>query len=240
MMLRIFLSDLHLDDPQSRIFNGFAACLRSESKQVDEIYILGDLVEMWIGDDDDSPIALALADLLQTISKRCAVFLMHGNRDFLFGSKFADRTGVTLIDDPSTLDDSIVLSHGDALCTDDSAYQELRKILRGEVWQNETLSKSLAERQIFGKALRAESIANNANKSSAIMDVNADAVTDLIGANIKTFIHGHTHRPGIHQIAKREAERIVLGDWGDCGWLCRQVNDTFSLECFNLAHRYEI
>ena len=239
-MQRIFLSDLHLDDPESRTFNGFAACLRAESKQVDEIYILGDLVEMWIGDDDDSPIALAVTKLLQSISKHCPIFLMHGNRDFLFAAEFATRTGVTLVSDPSTLDDCIVISHGDALCTDDNAYQEMRKVLRGEAWQNEILSKSLAERKLFGKGLRAESIANNANKSSAIMDVNADAVADLLKANTTTIIHGHTHRPGIHQVAQTGAERIVLGDWGPCGWLCRQIDDNFSLECFNLAHRYEI
>tara|TARA_B110000483_G_scaffold241752_1_gene325576 strand:+ start:257 stop:976 length:720 start_codon:yes stop_codon:yes gene_type:complete len=239
-MQRIFLSDLHLDDPKNNIFSGFAACLKAESKQVDEIYILGDLVEMWIGDDDDSPIALALTELLLTTSKRCPIFLMHGNRDFLFASKFANKTGVTLISDPLTLDQNIVLSHGDALCTDDSAYQEMRKVLRGQTWQNEILSKSLAERQVFGKGLRAESIANNANKSSAIMDVNAEAIADLLETKITTFIHGHTHRPGIHQIAERDTTRIVLGDWGPCGWLCRQVDDTFSLECFNLAHRYEI
>ena len=239
-MQRIFLSDLHLDDPLDRVFTGFAACLKAEATQVDEIYILGDLVEMWIGDDDNSPIALALTELLTTISKRCPVFLMHGNRDFLFASEFANRTGVTLISDPSTLDGSLVLSHGDALCTDDIAYQQMRKVLRGDAWQTQILRKSLAERQVFGKGLRAESIANNANKSSAIMDVNAAAVTDLIGANVTTFIHGHTHRPGIHPIEQRSAQRIVLGDWGPCGWLCRQVDDTFTLECFNLAHRYGI
>jgi len=239
-MQRIFLSDLHLDDPLDRVFSGFAACLETESTQVDEIYILGDLVEMWIGDDDDSPIALALTELLTTISKRCPVFVMHGNRDFLFASVFANKTGVTLISDPSTLDRGLVLSHGDALCTDDIAYQQMRKVLRGDAWQTEILSKSLAERQVFGKGLRAESIANNANKSSAIMDVNAAAVTDLIGINVTTFIHGHTHRPGIHPIEQRSAQRIVLGDWGPCGWLCRQVDDTFTLECFNLAHRYGI
>ena len=239
-MQRIFLSDLHLDDPLDRVFSGFAACLETESTQVDEIYILGDLVEMWIGDDDNSPIALALTELLTTISKRCPVFLMHGNRDFLFASEFTNRTGVTLISDPSTLDGSLVLSHGDALCTDDIAYQQMRKVLRGDAWQTEILRKSLEERQVFGKGLRAQSIANNANKSSAIMDVNAAAVTDLIGASVTTFIHGHTHRPGIHPIEQRGAQRIVLGDWGPCGWLCRQVDDTFTLECFNLAHRYGI
>ena len=116
----------------------------------------------------------------------------------------------------------------------------MRKVLRGDAWQTEILRKSLEERQVFGKGLRAQSIANNANKSSAIMDVNAAAVTDLIGANVTTFIHGHTHRPGIHPIEQRSAQRIVLGDWGPCGWLCRQVDDTFTLECFNLAHRYGI
>ena len=196
-MQRIFLSDLHLDDPLDRVFSGFAACLETESTQVDEIYILGDLVEMWIGDDDNSPIALALTELLTTTSKRCPVFLMHGNRDFLFASEFTNRTGVTLISDPSTLDGSLVLSHGDALCTDDIAYQQMRKVLRGDAWQTEILSKSLEARQVFGKGLRAQSIANNANKSSAIMDVNAAAVTDLIGGQ-RHNVHSWPHPQARH------------------------------------------
>jgi UDP-2,3-diacylglucosamine hydrolase len=239
-MQRIFLSDLHLSDPEDKVFIGLAACLEAEAKQVDEIYILGDLVEMWIGDDDNSPIAAALTELLSNASKHCKIFLMHGNRDFLFGEKFATQAGVKLINDPTTLDEEILLTHGDALCTDDGEYQEMRKILRSEAWQQDILRKSLAERIKFGQDLRAESIANNANKSSAIMDVNASAVTNFVTPNIKRLIHGHTHRPGEHKIGQRQSKRIVLGDWGPCGWLCRQVGDKFTLECFNLAHRYGI
>ena len=236
-MKRIFFSDLHLEDPDSPVFRAFADMVRHEAKSVDEIYILGDLVEMWIGDDDTSEPAQQIVDILQEASTRAAVFVVHGNRDFLFGKRFCERTGARLLEDPFVLDGDILLSHGDLFCTDDHAYQEVRTLLRSEAWQQELMEKSLAERQQLGKHMRAQSMQANANKSTQIMDVNAAAIAEAMRTcGATTLIHGHTHRPGDYP--KRSADafrRIVLGDWQDCGWLCRQVGDDLSLECFRLT-----
>jgi UDP-2,3-diacylglucosamine hydrolase len=239
-MKRIFFSDLHLEDPDSPVFRAFADMVRHEAKSVDEIYILGDLVEMWIGDDDTSEPAQQIVDILQEASTRAAVFVVHGNRDFLFGKRFCERTGARLLEDPFVLDGDILLSHGDLFCTDDHAYQEVRTLLRSEAWQQELMEKSLAERQQLGKHMRAQSMQANANKSTQIMDVNAAAIAEAMRTSgATTLIHGHTHRPGDYPKRGEDAfRRIVLGDWQDCGWLCRQVGDDLSLECFRLT-RYE-
>ena len=233
-MHRIFLSDLHLDDPSSNSFLKFAECMLIESARADEIYILGDLVEMWIGDDDQSPIALALRETLSNASSHCVINLMHGNRDFLFGQTFCESTGVILLQDPHLIDEHILLSHGDILCTDDTDYQTARKTFRDPVWQKEILSKPLKEREMLGKALRAQSNEANANKSSNIMDANPEAIDQYLAQHKADFlIHGHTHRPGHYP------NRIVTGAWEKNGWLCRQQGNQLQLECFNLAVRYE-
>ena len=239
-MKRIFFSDLHLEDPDSPVFRAFADMVRHEAKSVDEIYILGDLVEMWIGDDDTSEPAQQIVDILRQASTRAAVFVVHGNRDFLFGKRFCERTGARLLEDPFVLDGDILLSHGDLFCTDDHAYQDVRTLLRSEAWQQELMEKSLAERQQLGKHMRAQSMQANANKSTQIMDVNAAAIAEAMRTSgATTLIHGHTHRPGDYPKRGEDAfRRIVLGDWQDCGWLCRQVGDDLSLECFRLT-RYE-
>ena len=230
---RIFLSDLHLDDPICNTFLRFDECLKIESERADEIYILGDLVEMWIGDDDESNLAGALKKVLRETSARCSVNLMHGNRDFLFGESFCRSAGVTLLEDPYKIDGHILLSHGDSLCTDDGEYQAARKIFRDPSWQNDILQKSLQEREMLGKALRAQSVEANANKSSNIMDVNLNAMDEFLKSHLADFlIHGHTHRPGHY------SNRIVNGSWDTTGWLCRQEDDQFQLECFSLATHY--
>ena len=236
-MQRVFISDLHLQDATAPRFLRFAECLTAEAKIVDEIYVLGDLVEMWIGDDDDSPEAQALSETLQRASAACPIYIMHGNRDFLFGEAFAKRTGCHLIEDPHLLEDGTLLTHGDILCTDDEAYQQIRTLLRSEAWQTDTLAKSLAERKAFGQGLREQSKSTNANKPANIMDVNINAFGELMQTHGATLcIHGHTHRPGIH--ADQEQMRIVLGAWERCGWLCRQQDGETTLECFSLARRY--
>ena len=236
-MRRIFISDLHLEDVDAPAFQRFAECLEAEAGRVDEIYILGDLVEMWIGDDDDSKSASALIDTLKRAAQDCNVYLQHGNRDFLFGDTFAALTGVTLIDDPHLTRDGVLVSHGDHLCTDDVEYQQMRVQLRSPEWQAGILSKSLDERKTLGMALRAESRERSANKAANIMDVNPQATQELMTAEASnTFIHGHTHRPGSH--IEAAGRRIVTGAWERCGWLCRQQDDAFQLECFSLARRY--
>lgn len=236
-MHRIFISDLHLEDPDGQTFQRFAECLATESGRADEIYILGDLVEMWIGDDDDGPCALALANTLKQTSEHCDVFVMHGNRDFLFGDMFAKASGTKAIADPHMTSDGILLTHGDALCTDDLEYQQARALMRSEAWQNETLAKTLAERKAYGQSLREQSRQTNANKSTNIMDVNAAATAALLAEHgASRCVHGHTHRPGDHR--DDDHRRVVLGAWERCGWLCRQQDDALSLECFSLARRY--
>ena len=238
-MRRLFISDLHLQDPQAPAFLRFKECLLAYAAKVDEIYVLGDLVEMWVGDDDTGDTAAALVATLNNAASKCRVFVMHGNRDFLFGSAFAAASGATIINDPHVTDDGILLSHGDALCTDDKAYQQLRQTLRSEPWQAEILAKSLAERQAFGAALREQSRTTNANKPANIMDVNPDAVAQLLATHApKHFIHGHTHRPGIHQ--HDGLRRYVLGSWEHCAWLCLQQDEQLALRCISLATRYEI
>ena len=237
-MQRLFISDLHLDSSTSPQFLRFAECLDLESRRVEEIYILGDLVEMWIGDDDDDPFATALVSVITRASSQCAVFLMHGNRDFLFGEQFARHTGVRLLPDIHQPEPGLLLCHGDELCVDDTAYQKLRLQLRSSAWQSEFLARPLTERRAFGNDLRQRSMQENANKAESIMDANPQATAQLIDKHqVKVLIHGHTHRPEF-SLTDRQQRRVVLGAWERCGWLCRQQDQRFSLECFSLARRY--
>lgn len=219
--MRLFISDLHLEDPDSSRFRAFARLLARESERARTIYVLGDLTEVWVGDDDDGPLATSLADVLSRAAARCEVVLMHGNRDFLIGTSFAATTGVTLVDDPCLLDDGTLLCHGDAFCIDDTSYQELRKRFRSAAWQQEILSQPLAARRELARSLRAQSREANANKAENIMDVATREVDRIAAAgDITRIIHGHTHRPGVHQHAW--GRRYVLGAWERCGWLARQ------------------
>ena len=234
-MQRIFISDLHLEHPQDLRSTSFAQLLAHESHWADELYILGDLVEMWIGDDDDSELAMWLTEQLRACA--CEVYLMHGNRDFLFAEHFARSAGLTLLPDPFVTDDGFHLTHGDSLCTDDAEYQQMRSLLRSDAWQQDILGRSLAERKAFGDGLRAQSRAANANKATNIMDINAQAFAEAMQTSAcHTMIHGHTHRPGVHQSAPHT--RYVLGAWERCGWLIRQQHDALQLECFSLARHY--
>ncbi len=237
MTRRVFISDLHLESVQDLRFLRFRECVEAESQWADEIFVLGDLFEMWIGDDDDDELASKACDALKEASANTLVYVMHGNRDFLAGDGFAERTGAQLIDDPYVTDDNVLLAHGDALCTDDQEYQRLRTLLRSTAWQAETLAKSLQERRAFGEEMREASRATNANKADNIMDVNAAAVSQLLSDTSATvMIHGHTHRPGVHRSAT--ATRYVLGAWERCGWLVRQHAAEFALECFGLGYPY--
>ncbi len=250
MTRRLYVSDVHLQPASTAVSNdqpaghsehderlaAFAGLLRREAPLVDEIYILGDLCEMWIGDDDDSPLVATLTTLLQELqglNTAIELFFLAGNRDFLLGKEFAQRTGLTLLPDPVCLEDGTLLAHGDALCTDDQPYQQMRSLLRSPDWQADILGKTLVERRAFGAALRERSRAENSNKASNIMDVNASAVSALLAesANPQVFIHGHTHRPGIHTTlhttdAGSNLNRVVLGAWERCGWWA--VQDTNS------------
>ena len=239
-MRRAFISDLHLDQTNEDRFSRFQEFLNVESDRLEEIYILGDLVESWIGDDDDSEFARRLIETIGRAAKKSALFIMHGNRDFLIGSSFFSETGSTLIPDSTQLGGGLLLSHGDCYCIDDHDYQEMKILLRSEDWQREFLSQSLENRREFGKKIRKESQASNATKAESIMDVSTSAIEEVKNRkDITVVIHGHTHRPGIEK-HDDGFTRITLGPWERCGWVCYQDDSEFKLSCFNLQDRYEI
>lgn len=234
---RIFLSDLHLDSIRDQRFARFAECLESEAPWAEEVFILGDLFEAWIGDDDDAALATRVCAMLERAARSAAVRVMAGNRDFLIGERFAERTDARLLPDPFRTADHLILAHGDALCTGDEAYQAMRKLLRSPAWQAEMLAKPLAERRAAANGLRTASRVSNAAKPMAIMDADptaADRLFEDLGGHV--LIHGHTHRPAIHRHAN--GRRYVLGDWDRCGWLLRQSGQRFRLECFALNLPY--
>jgi UDP-2,3-diacylglucosamine hydrolase len=229
-MKRLFLSDLHLDDPQSAQFRTFAALLERECTELDELYLLGDLCEVWIGDDDDGPLAQALVEVLREAGRHARIGIMAGNRDFLFGRSFAAATGGTLLPDLHPLPGGILLAHGDTFCIDDQAYQSLRSVIRSPRWQQQVLDKPLDERRALARRMREESRANNANKPQNIMDANDGELARVMHQHgASTLIHGHTHRPGIHRAGW--GVRYVLGAWDHCAWLLRETNGAFQIEC---------
>ena len=238
-MRRAFISDLHLDQTDEDRFSRFQEFLNVESDRLEEIYILGDLVESWIGDDDDSEFARRLIETIGRASKKSALFIMHGNRDFLIGSSFCSETGATLIPDSTQLPGGLLLSHGDCYCTDDHDYQEVKILLRSEKWQKEFLSHSLETRRGIGRKIRTESEASIATKAESIMDVSTSAIEEIKSKkDVTVVIHGHTHRPGIER-DDGGFIRITLGPWEHCGWVCYQDGSGFQLKCFNLRDRYE-
>lgn len=235
---RIYLADLHLESAAGARFARFAECLQREALWADELFILGDLFELWIGDDDDSELAEQACAALRGAARQAELRLLVGNRDFLCGPEFARRSGARLVEDPHPAAEGLLLTHGDALCTDDLAYQEWRAEVRDPSWREAMLAKPLAERRRIGAKLRANSQRENAGKAERIMDANPQAAARLAKRHAaRTLIHGHTHRPGRHRAAW--GTRYVLGNWERCGWLLRQRGSCFELECFSLAHPYQ-
>lgn len=224
-MNTLFISDLHLDPQRPQILALFIRFLDTlDPARTEALYILGDLFETWIGDDEDAPAFQSISEQLRAVSERgIAVNLMHGNRDFLLGSAFAERSGVHLIEDPARIElygTPVLLMHGDTLCTDDHEYQAFRRRVRDRDWQRQFLALPLAERRRLAAGLRETSREQTAGKHPGIMDVNAQAVAQaMLEAGVQTLIHGHTHRPGIHEFTLNghPARRIVLGDWYDQG-----------------------
>lgn len=235
---RIYLADLHLESAASARFARFSECLQREAPRVDELFILGDLFELWIGDDDDSELAERACATLRDAANQAELRFLVGNRDFLCGPGFARRSGAQLVEDPHPVAEGLLLTHGDALCTDDLAYQQWRTEVRDPTWREAMLAKPLAERRRIGANLRASSRKANASKAERIMDANPQAAARLAERHAaQTLIHGHTHRPGIHRAAW--GTRYVLGNWERCGWLLRQTGRSFELECFPLAQPYQ-
>mgnify|MGYP001827634593 FL=1 len=222
----LFISDLHLDPERPAVTELFLELLDTRARGADAIYILGDLFEAWVGDDDTGPMNLAVCEGL----KKCAVagtpvFIMHGNRDFLLGARFATASGCTLLGDPTLIDlygTPTLLMHGDLLCTDDTEYMAFRRMVRDSEWQRQLLSKPLEERQQMARDMRDRSREQTGGKPESIMDVNNEAVIKTMTEHkVQRLIHGHTHRPAIHDllISGEPAQRIVLGDWYEQGSL---------------------
>lgn len=237
----LFISDLHLDPERPAVTELFLELLDTRARVSDALYILGDLFEAWTGDDDNSPMNQAVCEgLKQCATAGTPVFIMHGNRDFLLGAQFAEASGCTLLDDPALIDlygTPVLLMHGDLLCTDDKEYMAFRAMVRDPQWQHELLSKSLEERQHIAREMRTRSREQTGGKPESIMDVNSAAVVKtMTDHQVQRLIHGHTHRPAIHDlvISGKPAQRIVLGDWYEQGSLLECTSHGCRLEALEL------
>jgi len=219
-MKTLFISDIHLETTNSSLTKMFLRFLQTEATTAQALYLLGDLFESYIGDDENSllhqEVAAALAKL---VARGIAVSLLNGNRDFLVGKQFAQRCGATLLREPFVIDlygVPTLLLHGDSLCTQDKAYQRLRWILRHPLVQFLGLKLPLSLRLRVAEKLRAESQYATQSKSLMIMDVVQEAVEAALRENhVYRLIHGHTHRPAVHRfmVDGQRAERFVLGAW---------------------------
>lgn len=225
-MTTLFVSDLHLDASRPEATACFIRFLEGEAESADALYILGDLFEVWIGDEDPAPehraVALALSRLA---ASGTPCYFARGNRDFLIGAKFARDSGLHLLAERTIIDindDRMLLMHGDELCIDDVSYQRLRRLVRNPLVQRLFLLMPLAARRSVAARLRAASMASE--KPAYITDANVAAIeNEMRAANVKILIHGHTHRPAIHQmhVDGEAALRIVLGDWHEAGSVLR-------------------
>ena len=228
-----FISDIHLSKNSPHLTAAFKAFLVESKKACSHLFILGDLFEVWIGDDDNNSFHQEIkAALSEFTSNGPETFFMHGNRDFLIGEAFANEVGISILPDPYTLDINglkTILSHGDFLCTDDVDYIEFRDEVRSEEWQKNFLSKSLDERKEIANSLRSESKDATSEKSLEITDANPETVNGFIKeSQPDIFIHGHTHRPKIHE--HNSCKRIVLGDWDKSGWMVAIEGNSYNLQ----------
>ena len=222
-----FISDLHLAPGRGRINRTFFRLLRDKARGASALYILGDLFDSWIGDDDlDEPLHGSVISGLRALSDDgCRVFLMHGNRDFLIGASFAAAAGLELLEDPTVIElfgKRTLLMHGDTLCTEDVAYQQFRVRVRNPEVQRDFLAKPLGERRAIAHGLQQESAVTKQTKTAEIMDVTPGEVEQALERyDCRLLIHGHTHRPARHDVVVegRHCERWVLADWHEHGEL---------------------
>jgi UDP-2,3-diacylglucosamine hydrolase len=236
----LFISDLHLAAQRPWTVDLFLRFARERAPQAQAVYILGDLFDAWVGDDDDSPPAPAVRTALRDLTRQgVAVAFQGGNRDFLIGERFAAETGVILLPEETVVDlygVRTLLTHGDLLCTDDHDYQVARRLLRSRAFVADFLAKPLAERLVLAAEYRRRSGEAVSLKADDIMDVNEEAVADMLrrhGAN--RLVHGHTHRPGWHALLvdATPAERLVLGEWHeDRGHVLCTSPDGVAVESF--------
>ena len=240
-----FISDLHLCESHPEITQAFLDFVEKKAIHADALYILGDFFEVWIGDDDDTPLIQRVCHALQNLHQyNTALYLMHGNRDFLIGQAFTQRVHATLLQDPCVVNcygKKILLSHGDALCTDDTAHQRFRRIVHQRWLQRLFLSLPLAWRQQIANKIRIVSQSRPCdNINDQRYDVTLEATTLLMQSHhADCLIHGHTHKPEHHLVSvdSRSASRYVLGAWEDTAQILR-VDDYqhISFETLNIAN----
>ncbi|UDJ81224.1 UDP-2,3-diacylglucosamine diphosphatase [Kosakonia oryzae] len=231
-MATLFIADLHLQTEEPAITAGFLRFLAGEARQADALYILGDLFEAWIGDDDPNPLHQQIASAIKSlVESGVPCYFIHGNRDFLLGKRFARQSGMQLLPETQILDlynRKVLIMHGDTLCTDDAGYQAFRKKVHTPWIQTLFLALPLFIRRRVAAKMRAGSKAANSSKSQAIMDVNPQAVIDAMEKyRVQWLIHGHTHRPAVHELTANNAPayRAVLGAWHSEGSMVR-VSET--------------
>ena len=226
MTSTLFISDIHLCAARPDMTAALVRFLAQDAPGADALYVLGDLFEFWIGDDDLTALHQEVAEAFLALSQQgVPIYFIHGNRDFMLGKQFARRAGMTLLGDPCTIDlygERVLLSHGDMLCTQDLGYQKYRRIVNMKWLRWLFLRLPLRRRQAIAHKIRgqSESGAVNPQKRKGIMDVTLDAVDELMRQHgCRTMIHGHTHRPAIHDFSLdgAPARRIVLGDWFEQG-----------------------
>ena len=223
-MKYLFVSDLHLEADSPRSVAAFTALLRGEARSAAALYVLGDLFEAWVGDDDPDPLRDAVCrEMTALAASGVPLFVMHGNRDFLYGAGFESRTGAKVLPDPcvaTLFGRRLLLTHGDLLCTGDAAYQELRSTVRAASFRERVLALPLEARQTLADAARAGSKAHVAAQRAEIMDVTPEAVLAAFRATgTRVMVHGHTHRPAEHGhvVDGEEALRVVLDAWYEGG-----------------------
>ena len=219
-MATLFIADLHLQTEEPAITAGFLRFLQGEARTADALYILGDLFEAWIGDDDPNPLHREMAAAIKAlVDSGVPCYFIHGNRDFLIGKRFARESGMTLLPEEKVLDlygRRILILHGDTLCTDDTGYLAFRAKVHTPWIQTLYLALPLFIRNRIAAKMRAGSKAANSSKSMTIMDVNPKAVVDVMEKHrVQWLIHGHTHRPNVHTLTANgePAHRVVLGAW---------------------------
>lgn len=242
-MATYFISDLHLERIESPITNIFTAFL-DDLNQNDSLYILGDLFESWIGDDNVSELSQYISDRLLMLSERdISVAIMHGNRDFLIGEDFCKASSIKLINDPRIIEidtKKVMLTHGDELCTDDKEYQAFRSVVRNPLWQKDFLNFPISKREKIAGEAKDASKDSKVNKAMEIMDVNTDAVLKAFNDHdIEIMIHGHTHRPNIHKVSNegKNLTRYVLGDWSKNSAIILKWNEA-EVELMDLAQSH--
>ncbi len=235
-MTCLFISDLHLMESRPDITEALFNFLARETADAQALYVLGDLFEVWLGDDHDTPFNREIIQAFASLP--CPHYLMHGNRDFLLGDAFCQATGFQLLPDPVVHEiggEPTLLMHGDSLCTRDEQYMQVRAMLRNPAVQADLLSKSLEERAAIATGARADSKAHTRETAMDIMDVTPEEVVRVMQEHtVRRLIHGHTHRPASHELdlAGQHARRIVLGDWDQLGWVLKIDDNSEALVSF--------